>query len=204
KKPSRPTTKKSPAVYKRLVTLFLTTLILSSTLPTPSSPSLLGASPAHATVTKINDNTVQMSKADLKTLVSEIQTNKAKAEALTEALTSERAIFEAYENSIEQLIAVQQAERESAQAVIKQLQRQLNAPALELYTGYKTGYHWSAGVRLIIKLKKVSQITCSYQNTSQQKTTLKSNVPVVNSSKSARCSSKPSTPSEREQAKPWK
>ena len=94
-----------------------------------------------------------MSKADLKTLVSETQTNKAKAEALAEALTSEREIFGAYENSIEQLIAVQQAERESAQAVIKQLQRQLNAPALELYTGYNTGDHWEAGVRLIIKLK---------------------------------------------------
>lgn len=94
-----------------------------------------------------------MSKADLKTLVSEIQTNKAKAEALAEALTSEREIFGAYEASIEQLIAVQQAERESAQAIIKQLQRQLNAPALELYTGYNTGDHWEAGVRLIIKLK---------------------------------------------------
>ena len=98
-----------------------------------------------------------MSKADLKTLVSEIQTNKAKAEALTEALDSEREIFGAYEASIEQLIAVQQAEREAAQAVIKQLQRQLqrqlNAPALELYTGYNTGDHWEAGVRLIIKLK---------------------------------------------------
>lgn len=94
-----------------------------------------------------------MSKADLKTLVSEIQTNKAKAEALAEALTSEREIFGAYENSIEQLIAVQQAEREAARDVIKQLQRQLNAPALELYTGYNTGDHWEAGVRLIIKLK---------------------------------------------------
>lgn len=94
-----------------------------------------------------------MSKADLKTLVSEIQTNKAKAEALAEALASEREIFGAYENSIEQLIAVQQAEREAARDVIKQLQRQLNAPALELYTGYNTGDHWEAGVRLIIKLK---------------------------------------------------
>lgn len=94
-----------------------------------------------------------MSKADLKTLVSEIQTSKAKAEALTEALASERAIFGAYEASIEQLIAIQQAEREAARDVIKQLQRQLNAPALELYTGYNTGDHWEAGVRLIIKLK---------------------------------------------------
>lgn len=145
-KNSRPTTKKSPAAYKRLVTLCLTTLILSSTLPTAS----------YATVTKINDNTVQMSKADLKTLVSEIQTNKAKAEALAEALTSEREIFGAYENSIEQLIAVQQAERESAQAVIKQLQRQLqrqlNAPALELYTGYNSEDRWEGGIRLVWRL----------------------------------------------------
>lgn len=152
KKPSRSTTKKSPSAYKRLAILFLTTLILSSTLPTPSSPSLLGASPAHATVTKINDNTVQMSKADLKTLVSEIQTNKAKAEALTEALDSEREIFGAYEASIEQLIAVQQAEREAAQAVIKQLQRQLNAPALELYTGYNSEDRWEGGIRIVWRL----------------------------------------------------
>ena len=124
----------------------LTILTLSSTLPTPS----------YATVTKINDNTVQMSKADLKTLVSEIQTNKAKAEALAEALTSEREIFGAYENSIEQLIAVQQAERESAQAVIKQLQRQLqrqlNAPALELYTGYNSEDRWEGGIRIVWRL----------------------------------------------------
>lgn len=93
-----------------------------------------------------------MSKADLKTLVSEIQTNKAKAEALAEALTSEREIFGAYEASIEQLIAVQQAERESAQAVIKQLQRQLNAPALELYTGYNSEDRWEGGIRLVWRL----------------------------------------------------
>ncbi|WP_455596274.1 hypothetical protein [Cloacibacillus porcorum] len=142
KKPSRPTTKKSPAAYKRLAILFLTILTLSSTLPTAS----------YATVTKINDNTVQMSKADLKTLVSEIQTNKAKADALTEALASERAIFGAYEASIEQLIAVQQAERESAQAVIKQLQRQLNAPALELYTGYNSEDRWEGGIRIVWRL----------------------------------------------------
>ena len=147
------TTNKSPVGYKRLKTAFLMILTLLFTLPTPSSPRLLGASPAFATVTKLNDNAVQMSKSDLKTLVTEIQTNKARADALADSLKTEREIFGAYEQSVEQLITAQQAEREAAQKAIKQLQRQLNAPSLELYTGYSTENNWEGGIRLLWRLK---------------------------------------------------
>lgn len=93
-----------------------------------------------------------MSKSDLKTLVTEIQTNKARADALADSLKTEREIFGAYEQSVEQLITAQQAEREAAQKAIKQLQRRLNAPALELYTGYNTSDQWEGGIRLIWRL----------------------------------------------------
>lgn len=93
-----------------------------------------------------------MSKTDLKTLVSEIQTNKARADALADSLRSEREVFGAYEQSVEQLIAVQEAEREAATTVMKQLQRQLNAPSLELYTGYSSENNWEGGIRLVWRL----------------------------------------------------
>ena len=137
------TTNKSPVVYKRLKTASLMILTLLFTLPTPSS----------ATVTKLNDNTVQMSKTDLKTLVTEIQTGRARADALADSLRAEREIFGAYEQSVERLIAAQEAERETAAAVMKQLQRQLNAPSLELYTGYSTENNWEGGIRLLWRLK---------------------------------------------------
>lgn len=137
------TTNKSAIGYKRLKTASLMILTLLFTLPTPSS----------ATVTKLNDNTVQMSKTDLKTLVTEIQTGNARADALTDSLRAEREIFGAYEQSVERLIAAQEAERETAAAVMKQLQRQLNAPSLELYTGYSTENNWEGGIRLLWRLK---------------------------------------------------
>ena len=93
-----------------------------------------------------------MSKSDLKTLVTEIQTNKARADALADSLKTEREIFGAYEQSVEQLITAQQAEREAAQEAIKQLQRRLNAPSLELYTGYNTGDQWEGGIRITWRL----------------------------------------------------
>ena len=93
-----------------------------------------------------------MSKSDLKTLVTEIQTNKARADALADSLKTEREIFGAYEQSVEQLITAQQVEREAAQKAIKQLQRRLNAPALELYTGYNTGDQWEGGIRITWRL----------------------------------------------------
>lgn len=137
------TTNKSAIGYKRLKTASLMILTLLFTLPTPSS----------ATVTKLNDNTVQMSKTDLKTLVTEIQTGNARADALADSLRAEREIFGAYEQSVERLIAAQEAERETAAAVMKQLQRQLNAPSLELYTGYSTENNWEGGIRLLWRLK---------------------------------------------------
>ena len=93
-----------------------------------------------------------MSRSDLKTLITEIQVNKAETQATKEALSSERQLYGQYENSVNRLIEAQQKEREEAQAVIKQLQKQLNAPALEIYTGYNAKDQWEGGVRLVWRL----------------------------------------------------
>lgn len=94
-----------------------------------------------------------MSRTDLKTLITEIQVNKAEAEATKEALTSERQLYGQYENSVNKLIDIQEKERQAAMDVIKQLKRQLNAPSLELYTGYSKGNQWEGGIRLVFKLR---------------------------------------------------
>lgn len=93
-----------------------------------------------------------MTAADLKTLITEIQTNKAEASALRESLETERAAYGVYEASVNKLIAAQEQERADALAVINQLQRQLDAPALEIYTGYNTDEDWEAGIRLVFRL----------------------------------------------------
>ena len=93
-----------------------------------------------------------MSVTDLKTLITEIQTNKAAASALRESLETERVAYGAYEASVTKLIAAQEQERADAMAVINQLKRQLNAPALEIYTGYNTDEDWEAGIRLVFRL----------------------------------------------------
>ena len=93
-----------------------------------------------------------MSRTDLKTLVTEIQVNKAEAQATKEALTSERQLYGQYENSVNKLIDIQEKERQAAMDVIKQLKRQLNAPALEIYTGYNVKDQWEGGIRLIWRL----------------------------------------------------
>ena len=132
------TTAKSLKPWKKHATLCLMILALFVTLPTKSS----------ATVTAINSETVQMTNTDLKTLITEIQVNKAKAQATAEALASERELFGAYEMYVEQLIAVQEAERAETEKLIKSLTRRLNAPRLELYTGYDTNDQWEGGIRL--------------------------------------------------------
>lgn len=93
-----------------------------------------------------------MTAADLKTLITEIQTNKAEASALRESLKTERAAYGAYEESVEKLLAAQEQERKAALDVINQLRRQLNAPALELYTGYNHDDGWEGGVRIVWRL----------------------------------------------------
>lgn len=93
-----------------------------------------------------------MSRSDLKTLITEIQVNKAETQATKEALSSERQLYGQYENSVNRLIEAQQKEREEAQAVIKQLQKQLNAPALEINIGYNAKDQWEGGVRLVWRL----------------------------------------------------
>ena len=93
-----------------------------------------------------------MTATDLRTLITEIQTNKAAASALRESLETERAAYGAYEASVTKLIAAQEQERADAMAVIKQLKRQLDAPALELYTGYNHDDGWEGGVRIVWRL----------------------------------------------------
>ena len=78
--------------------------------------------------------------------------NKAEAQATKEALTSERQLYGQYENSVNKLIDIQEKERQAAMDVIKQLKRQLNAPALEIYTGYNVKDQWEGGIRLIWRL----------------------------------------------------
>ena len=93
-----------------------------------------------------------MTATDLRTLITEIQVNKAESRSLRETLETERAAYGAYEASVTKLIAAQEQERADAMAVINQLKRQLDAPALEIYTGYDTNEDWEAGIRLVFRL----------------------------------------------------
>ena len=93
-----------------------------------------------------------MTATDLRTLITEIQVNKAAASALRESLETERAAYGAYEASVTKLIAAQEQERQAALDVINQLKRQLDAPALELYTGYNSEDEWEGGIRLVWRL----------------------------------------------------
>ena len=107
---------------------------------------------SYAEVTQVSDNAVQMSATDLKTLITEIQTNKAEAQSLRESLETERAAYGAFEQSVEKLMAAQEQERQAALDVIKQLKRQLDAPALEIYTGYNSDDEGEGGIRLVWRL----------------------------------------------------
>ena len=137
-----PTTEKYGSASNRLRTACLTSLLLLSIWPTP----------LYAEVRAVNDSEVQMTGQDLRTLLAEITTRRAEAEATREALNSERELFAQYETSVNLLIEKQEAERQAAMDVIKQLRRQLNAPALELYTGYSRDDGWEGGVRLVWRL----------------------------------------------------
>lgn len=136
------TTEEYRRELKALWLACLTSLLLLSIWLTPS----------YATVTAISDNAVQMTATNLKTLVTEIQSGRAETTALREALTTERAVYGAYEQSVEKLITAQEQERKAALDVINQLRRQLNAPALELYTGYNHDDGWEGGVRIVWRL----------------------------------------------------
>ena len=127
---------------KKLAAAFLTTLLLL----------LIWQTKSYATVVQVSDNAVQMTATDLRTLITEIQVNKAESRSLRESLETERAAYGAYEASVTKLIAAQEQERQAALDVIKQLKRQLDAPALELYTGYDTHEDWEAGIRLVFRL----------------------------------------------------
>ena len=112
----------------------------------------LWLTPSYGAVTAISEDAVQMTATDLRTLITEIQTKRAEASALREALNAERSAYGAYEQSVEKLLAAQEQERQAALDVITQLKRQLNAPALELYTGYNHDDGWEGGVRIVWRL----------------------------------------------------
>lgn len=107
---------------------------------------------SYAEVVIDSTDTVLMTEADLRTLVTEITAKTAENEALKETVQTEREAFGAYEASVEKLIAAQKEEREKAQAVIEQLKKQLKAPSLELYTGYNSDDAWEGGIRLVWRL----------------------------------------------------
>lgn len=136
------TTDASDKLSRKLLTTFLLTLLLS----------LIWLTPSYGAVTAISEDAVQMTATDLRTLIIEIQTKRAEASALREALDAERSAYGAYEQSVEKLLAAQEQERQAALDVINQLKRQLNAPALELYTGYNHDDGWEGGVRIVWRL----------------------------------------------------
>lgn len=136
------TTDESGKLSRKLLTTFLLTLLLS----------LIWLTPSYGAVTAISEDAVQMTATDLRTLITEIQTKRAEASALREALDAERSAYGAYEQSVEKLLVAQEQERQAALDVINQLKRQLNAPALELYTGYNHDDGWEGGVRIVWRL----------------------------------------------------
>lgn len=137
-----PTTEEYNSALSRLWTACLVSLLLLSIWLTPS----------YATVIATSSDTVQMTGQDLRTLLTEITACKAEAEATQEALNNERALFAQYEASVNLLIEKQEAERQAAMDAIKQLKRQLDAPALELYAGYGSEDEWEGGIRLVWRL----------------------------------------------------
>lgn len=94
-----------------------------------------------------------MSRTDLKTLITEIDRGKAAAETYKKSLDTERAAYGAYENAVNRLIAAQEEERAATADIIKQLNKRLNAPRLELYTGYGTEGGIEGGIRISWSLK---------------------------------------------------
>lgn len=90
-----------------------------------------------------------MTGNDLKTLVTEIKKEQAINKALNEALNDERQAFSFYENKVNTIIKQQETQRKQYEDEIKQLKKQLNSPALELYTGYNHDDGFEGGIRLV-------------------------------------------------------
>lgn len=131
--------------YRRAVLtfIFLTTLMSLWRLPTTS----------YAEVKALSDNTVQMTAGDLRVLVRQVLENEAENKALKEALSSERASYSLYQQSVQELLAAQSEERKVFTETVKNLERQLNRPRLEVYGGYNTKNHMEGGMRLVWVLK---------------------------------------------------
>ena len=127
----------------RLAVLFLITLMTCVLTPTCS----------FATVTQTGENQVQMSGVDLQKLIDNYVKYRAEAKSYKESLDSERQAHMEYSSYVGTLIQAQSDERKAFQKLITKLERELNAPQLELYGGYNTDYQWEGGIRLVWKIK---------------------------------------------------
>lgn len=94
-----------------------------------------------------------MSRTDLKALVTEVERNRAAADSYKKSLDTERAAYSAYENSVNRLIDAQEKERAAITDIVKQLNKRLSAPRLELYTGYGSEGGAEGGIRISWSLK---------------------------------------------------
>ena len=137
------TTLRRQRLLLRLAVLFL---IISMTCVLTPTCSL-------ATVTQTGENQVQMSGTDLQKLIDNYVKFRAETRSYKESLDSERQAHLEYSNYVGTLIQAQADERKAFQKLIAKLEKQLNAPQLELYGGYNTDDQWEGGIRLVWKIK---------------------------------------------------
>ena len=94
-----------------------------------------------------------MSGTDLQKLIDNYVKYRAEAKSYKESLDSERQTHMEYSSYVGTLIQAQSDERAAFQKLVAKLERELNAPQLELYGGYNTEDKWEGGIRLVWKIK---------------------------------------------------
>ena len=139
----RLTTLRRQMLLLRLAMLFLIISMTYALTPTCS----------FATVTQTGENQVQMSGTDLQKLIDNYVKFRAEARSYKESLDSERQTHLEYSAYVGTLIQAQSDERAAFQKLVAKLERELNAPQLELYGGYNTDDQWEGGIRLVWKIK---------------------------------------------------
>ena len=127
----------------RLAVLFL--IISMTCVSTPTC--------SYATVKQSGPDEVQMSGTDLQKLIDDYVRFRAEAHSYKESLDSERKAHMVYSDYVGNLIQQQADERKAFETYIKRLERELNAPSLELYGGYNYNDKWEGGVRLVWRLR---------------------------------------------------
>lgn len=136
------TTRRRQRLLLRLASLFLLISVIFVIMPTCSS----------ATVMQSGENQVQMSGQDLQTLIDNYVRYRALAGSYKDSLYSERQAHLEYSSYVGTLIQSQEEERAAFQKLVSKLEKQLNAPALELYGGYNTEDKWEGGIRFVWRL----------------------------------------------------